>query len=355
MADYVSDMLAAERRGRSLALIQQPRPGDVWTIRLGHGQEGCAAMTAARWAARLGAEIAIHPPEQEDPAQVWQDLLESSRKQHQVRETEPHSEPLTRLSITQDGEEWEIDEFPDDAMAWRTTLAEAAPLVEQIGPKSLRLSAAQCRKVDEIAIREFRVPGMCLMENAAVGAAQVLLDLVARPRSVLVLAGGGNNGGDGLALARGLDTLGIRVQVALFKQPEELRGDALINYHQLEQRQTVRIHYLASRPSTIRQMLDSDELLVDALLGTGFSGNLSPVYRMIIESVNEAGKSVLGLDLPSGMDAETGKVAETAIMCQRTVTFAAVKPGLEAPGAAAYTGDCYLADIGAPRESLFPS
>lgn len=351
MGDYVSELLAAERRGRALALSRQPTARDEWKVILGHGPDACAFMTAARWAKRLGAAVDIHLPENEDPSQVWRDLLDSSVRQRIVRTNTRHSRgESSSLIITRGGEQLEINSAPENTLAWRTSLANAAPVVLPVTAESPRLTTRECRAIDTCAIEEFHVPSLCLMENAAIGAASVARHVFPNPHSVLVLAGGGNNGGDGLALARGLDTLGIPVHVALFKNPEDLRGDALVNYHQLLNCQSVAIHYLAEQLGDINDLLRRHAVIIDALMGTGFSGVLSSSFVHIITKVNESRAPVLALDIPSGLNSETGDAGETAMICRATVTFAAVKPGIESPKAIKYVGECYLADIGAPSE-----
>ncbi len=354
MSDYVKELLAAERRGRTLALLERPEPGDAWTITVGGGPDACALMAAARWAKRFGAEVRLALPATADALPAWQSLAESCRLQNIVVPPDADFPEPNVLVIAEEGDEWEIRGLPDPDAAWQTGLAESWRMCGPVGPDSPRLTTVQCRAVDAKAIKQFGVPGVCLMENAAVAAVAVAMDMLAGPRSrpVLVAAGGGNNGGDGFAVARGLDSLGVRVEVALLKPAESLKGDALANYRLLSEISTVRIHHLSDRPAALEPLLRNAGLVIDSLLGTGFQGGLSDPFRHAIDAINMAGKPVLGLDLPSGLDSETGQVAEAAIACERTVTFAAVKPGLESGVAEKYTGALHIGDIGAPAATL---
>ncbi|MEX2389500.1 MAG: NAD(P)H-hydrate epimerase [Phycisphaeraceae bacterium] len=228
------------------------------------------------------------------------------------------------------------------------------------------LTRGQVREVDRLAIEELGIPGVVLMENAAAGAVRVLLDTLGQARgiapghgrglSVAVLCGGGNNGGDGYAMARHLHNQGVAVTIYAFKPPAELRGDALTNCA-ICQRMGLTI---VPAPEGVEMGAmaagwEQADAVVDALLGTGFSGTVRPSLAAAIARVNALdGPVVLAVDVPSGLDCDSGQVAgggeDAAVRADVTVTFVARKVGFDKPGAAAWLGAVVVVGIGAPPE-----
>lgn len=353
MNEHERDLLAAERRGRSVALLQNPGAGSAWRVTALDNPDGHALLAAARWGARLGAAVHVVLATPDQPSQLWRLLTESCGRQGLLDEA-PSSYPVREnrlISHNPKGGECDLfpGQIPDAGLAWTFTLGQSALFVTPVPPEAPALSCAQCRNVDKTAIETLGVPGLCLMENAAIGATAVAMDMLhSRRGATLILAGGGNNGGDGLAMARGLWELGLACEVALAKPPATLTGDAAINYRLLREGTGVPVHELAEAPAALASLLDKAVLVIDGLLGTGFKGGLSPAYGEIIASVNAAAKPVLALDIPSGLHGDTGEVAETAIACERTVTFAAIKTGLRLGRGPELAGEIYCADIGAP-------
>ncbi len=215
------------------------------------------------------------------------------------------------------------------------------------------LSREEVRAIDRRAIEEFGVPGAVLMENAGRGAAEVLGALGVRG-PVLICCGKGNNGGDGFVIARHLDNRGLPVRVLLFAKPEELTGDAALNYEILR-RSGVPIDVRAGQPidaEALRQELAAAEWVVDALFGTGLAGAVRPPFDRVIAAINASGAKVLAVDIPSGLDCDTGEPLGAAVRAQHTVTFVATKRGFANPAARAWVGEVHVADIGAPRAAL---
>lgn len=216
------------------------------------------------------------------------------------------------------------------------------------------LSREQVRSFDRRAI-EAGVPGVVLMENAGRGAAEVALTLLeasgASPRRVLVLCGGGNNGGDGYVVARRLRTAGIEVEVLSAIPPDGLRGDALLAARAWA---AVNSGGLPTAPDlpALREALAGVDLVVDALLGTGANRPVSEPLASWIEAVNAAGPRVLALDVPSGLDADTGAVLGVAVRADATVTFAYPKRGLFGSAGHELAGEIFVADIGVPQEAF---
>lgn len=221
------------------------------------------------------------------------------------------------------------------------------------------LSRDEVRDVDRRAIDEFGMTGLVLMENAGRNAAERLIQL-GIGGLVVVCAGKGNNGGDGFVIARHLELRGFDVRVLLFASPDELTGDAAFNWRILEKGETSRL-VLGQRPSVsdVDHQLSHADWIVDALLGTGTVGTLREPYRMAISTIQRSGQRVFAVDLPSGLDCDTGLPIELrpdgSAMCvtaQHTVTFVARKRGFDNPTSRAFTGEVYVANIGIPKRLL---
>lgn len=210
------------------------------------------------------------------------------------------------------------------------------------------LSREQVRRVDAHAIQHWGIPGMVLMENAGRGAADLLCRLgISGP--VVVCCGRGNNGGDGLVLARHLNLRGHPVRVILWCRPEELSGDAATNFAILA-RTDVPIEWFAQGHDARRfeQAAAGAAWLVDALLGTGARGKPRPPYDAAIDALNATAAPKLAVDVPSGLDCDTGLPDGTAIRAAHTATFVAMKPGFLVPGSRRFTGEVHVLDIGVP-------
>lgn len=214
------------------------------------------------------------------------------------------------------------------------------------------LTREEMQAFDRRAIEQWGVPGVVLMENAGRNAFLVTMDMLegASGRGVAVLCGGGNNGGDGYVVARHLLRVAVPVRVYTTVEPERLKGDARTN---MEIWRTLGGAIIPIQAPEFIAAAASEwadcALIVDALLGTGFSGSVRPPLDEIIRIVNALdGPKVLALDVPSGLDCNTGRAEGETVRAHRTVTFAARKVGFDAPEAGQYTGDVILVDIGVP-------
>lgn len=215
------------------------------------------------------------------------------------------------------------------------------------------LTRRQTRRLDRLAESRLKMPSLLLMENAGLNAAAALGLLEERPGPVLVFCGPGNNGGDGMVMARHLANAGCTVGIALAADPRRLAGDAAIQ-HRIVAAMGMPVGRLSSvrRLAALRRRLGRrPALVVDALLGTGASGELREPIASAVDVVNElgaAGATVLAIDIPTGLDADTGHVPGRAVRADVTVTLAALKPGLLAPAARTYVGRLLVAGIGVP-------
>ena len=213
----------------------------------------------------------------------------------------------------------------------------------------LRLTRRQSREVDRIAIEEYGIPGIVLMENAAAGLYPLAFAFFADvlPDGCTVLCGKGNNGGDGLALARRLHVGLQRVRVLLTDPADQFTGDAAT------QLRIVRSMGLAIEPAAA--FLDDDApiggVVVDAVYGTGFRLPSRIDFRPLNRRVRLGGAKVLAVDVPSGMDADTGEVTDTnAVLAHVTGTMMTEKAGFGRPGAERFTGRVWTVDLGIPAE-----
>jgi NAD(P)H-hydrate epimerase len=213
------------------------------------------------------------------------------------------------------------------------------------------LSRQQVREIDRQAIEIYGVPGIVLMENAGRGAVEVLLGLGVNGK-VVFCCGKGNNGGDGFVMARHLDIHRIPIHILLFARPEDLTGDAAINY-QIAARSGLPISVFAGDAldlTEVNRCLAEADWIVDALFGTGLQGPVRPPFDQVILAINKASKKVLAVDLPSGLDCDTGKPMGATIRADHSVTFVDAKKGFTQLEAKGLLGEVHVVDIGAPRK-----
>ncbi len=203
------------------------------------------------------------------------------------------------------------------------------------------------RAFDRHAIDVLKIPGVVLMENAGLACTRTALSMLAtlRKSRVCILCGTGNNGGDGYVIARHLLNQGVHVQVFIFGNMAKVTEDALVHLTIL-QHLNAAVKTLPADHVTDPKWLSSSDLLIDALLGTGLKGELIGPYRQLIDTINHAGKPVLAVDIPSGLDCDTGRPLGAAIKADKTVSFVAVKVGFQNPEATQYTGQVTVASIG---------
>lgn len=219
------------------------------------------------------------------------------------------------------------------------------------------LTRAEVRDLDRRAIEEYGVPGVVLMENAGRNVADFIwAEGGRRPHPTVICCGRGNNGGDGFVIARHLDRRGVDVRVLLFARPDALTGDAAVMY-QIITRSGVPI--VVVPPDATDAWLDEQLALdrpgfkVDALFGTGLQGPLRSPFDRIVGAINRRKYgTVVAVDIPSGLDCDTGEPLGPTVRATHTVTFVAPKAGFANPKAREFVGDVHVVDIGAPRALL---
>ena len=225
--------------------------------------------------------------------------------------------------------------------------------------KTIVMTRDEVRAIDAWAINTLGIRGVVLMENAGRSCAELIKEKLAnvtRPK-VCIFCGTGNNGGDGYVIARHLLNSGFAVTVVICGDREKIKGDAKINLDILE-----RMGQAVVRKDSTAELLSLDDgdipgrvkaftaganMLVDGLFGTGLSGQLNDKYKQLIESINSQDCPILAVDIPSGLDCDSGEPLGAAVRATYTVTFVAVKKGFaSSSGVADYTGEVFVASIG---------
>lgn len=207
----------------------------------------------------------------------------------------------------------------------------------------------EVRGFDAHAIDVLGIPGAVLMENAGKNCAQLILERLKAGGQVTIFCGTGNNGGDGYVIARHLVNAGASVLIVICGDSEKVKGDARIN---LDIARNMNIpeagldlegEDVAGRLS---DLAGHSDMIVDAIFGTGLQGKLRGQYIEVIEGINSLSVETIAVDIPSGLDCDTGQPLPVAIKASATVTFVAVKKGFTNPQSAVYTGQVYIASIG---------
>ena len=205
------------------------------------------------------------------------------------------------------------------------------------------ITSAQMRKIEERAINGLSIPSILLMENAAAACVKH----IDKYKNAVVVCGTGNNGGDGFAAARLLHVKGVRVNAILIGGVGKVKGDALTNMKIAQ-----KMNLISDKP--LADLLKGADVVVDAIFGTGFTGLLTGDALHAAEAINNCGAEVISVDIPSGVEADTGKIGNTAVKADKTITFALPKIGhLLYPGTE-HTGQLFVEDISIPRDFLNP-
>ncbi len=216
----------------------------------------------------------------------------------------------------------------------------------------LVMSRDEVRAFDSWAINELGVPGVVLMENAGRSCAELIEEKLARVEhaKVCIFCGTGNNGGDGFVIARQLLNSGLKVVTVLCGERSKVKGDAKVNLDILEglgaSIEQLDMSGGEDIEENVSEFATGCAMVVDGLFGTGFRGELRDEYKRLIESMNRQSCPIFSVDIPSGLDCDTGEELGAAIKASWTVTFAAVKRGFVREGAQRFTGEVYVASIG---------
>lgn len=271
-----------------------------------------------------------------------------------------------------------------------------------------RVTAEDIRRIDQRALREFAIPSLLLMENAGRSVSEVVFrdypclsfhsikgdkdcphfsfaemdrnwdypclsshsikgdkdcphfsfatdkNRGYKPCQVLIFTGKGNNGGDGFVVARHLANRGYFVRLALLEAPSRLKGDLLLNFSMVSKMNIPWVFMANVSEEKILKLCQESELVVDAIFGIGIRRPVSGIFEKAIRAINGSQRPVVSIDIPSGLDANTGKVHGIAVKATKTVTLALPKRGLFEGEGPRYAGEIEVVDIGIPRELLLP-
>lgn len=213
----------------------------------------------------------------------------------------------------------------------------------------IRLTRAQVREIDRRSIEQYHIPGTILMENAARGVVDLAEKMLSgnAGSNVLIVCGGGNNGGDGLAVARHLHNKRFTVNILLAVPPGDLEGEAQVNWRIVD---AMKLRTQIAMPDLILQ--HPADLVIDAIFGTGLTSAPRADASALIQAINKQSNPILAIDVPSGLDCDKGQPMGACVRAARTVTFVAEKVGFTKPRAKHFLGDVTVADIGCPRELI---
>jgi len=216
------------------------------------------------------------------------------------------------------------------------------------------VTASEMRELERRAVQEAGLPTLLLMEHAGRAVAHVTWKVL-RERGgtrVAVVCGKGNNGGDGLCAARHLANAGLSVRVYLLARDQDLEGDAATNLRALRAAGVEVDNVVGAVDTALRAVGASADVVVDAIFGTGFRGSPMGLAARAIEAINDCGLPVVAVDVPSGLDADTGRVEGPCVRARVTVTMGLPKVGLLVYPGAAYCGEVVVADLGLPRRMV---
>lgn len=206
------------------------------------------------------------------------------------------------------------------------------------------------RQADRYAMDQLQIPGILLMETAARAVVDQMMKSCQKGQKVLVLCGGGNNGGDGFAIARMLKVRGLSVRIFLTADASSLQGDAKTNYDMLSAYQIPVL--TQDQASVIEKLIDQSDWLVDAIFGTGLDRRVQGLVAQVINYANKVRRKghlqVMAVDIPSGIQGNSGQMMGCAVEADETVTFCRLKPGLILFPGRDYAGKVTVADIGIP-------
>lgn len=213
------------------------------------------------------------------------------------------------------------------------------------------LSTAQVRQVDRLAVERYGMHSLVLMENAALGCVHWLLHKFTEPQSTTILCGSGNNGGDGLAIARHLLNCGWPCRVLVCGPAEKLSDDARANLEILTAGDGLQVEWVTELPNRLPDF-SASQLIIDALLGTGAKGDPREPLASLIRVANRASAFRVAIDIPTGVDVESGQTGSPCFQTDATLTFVARKPAMQLEASPHLFGSIQVIPIGVPAQLL---
>lgn len=215
------------------------------------------------------------------------------------------------------------------------------------------VTSQEMRSIDSMTIQEIGIPGIVLMENAGVSVVKSIEDNFRGIKNISIFVGKGNNGGDGLVCARHLFNRGYNVKAYLLSPADRFSGDALTNLT-IAQNMSIPMSFILSEDDLVQQKMEiaESDLIIDAIFGTGLTGEVRGFISSVIEFLNSSKVPIVSVDLPSGLDADSGKVLGQCVKAEMTVTMGLPKRGLLLYPGANYVGKLLVADIGIPEKVI---
>lgn len=215
------------------------------------------------------------------------------------------------------------------------------------------VSSSEMREIDRYTIQELGIPGIVLMENAAMSVVSETISTIRESRKVVICCGIGNNGGDGFAIGRILSCNHINVSLAVIGDSNKIKGDAKINYD-VAKKLNIDIHEYNSQEdmNDFVALVNSCDVIYDAVFGTGLCREITGRYFEAIDAINHTNAYKIAVDIPSGINADDGHVLGIAVDADKTVTFCLPKLGLLLYPGASHVGELVVGDIGIPYVSV---
>lgn len=216
------------------------------------------------------------------------------------------------------------------------------------------VTSLEMKEIDKKAIDEYGISGLILMENAGLSIFQNIKNIYPdlKSRKVIIFSGSGNNGGDGFVVARHLYNYGIKVKVFVLSSLDKIKGEAKINLEIISKMGIELIEIESMKIEEVRRIILDTDLIIDAILGTGLQGKVTGLKAEIIDLINYANKDVIAVDVPSGLNSDTGKIVGPCVKATYTITLGLPKIGLLIYPGAKYTGRIIVEDIGIPKNLL---
>lgn len=224
------------------------------------------------------------------------------------------------------------------------------------------IDSRQAQSIDRKAIQRYGIPSLILMENAGRGIADLAGKMIRNQkpaslsrRSILVVCGKGNNGGDGLVAARHLFNRGFHTTILLLAKKTDLKEDPRLNFEIARKMRIPVIRIARLTKKMIRKLqfvVKRSDLVIDAIFGVGLTRDVSGVYSDMIYLINRYCKNVLSIDMPSGVNSDTGKICKIAVKAKETGTFTAPKKGLFINEGAKCAGKISVLDVSVPRQLI---
>jgi len=212
--------------------------------------------------------------------------------------------------------------------------------------KNKLLTAEKAKILDEKVRDKFGISTLVLMENAGRSVAEEILKL--KKKRIAIFCGKGNNGGDGFVCARHLLAAGFRPDIFLATEIDQIKNEARINLDILLKLKQKVIEVNEKNLNIVKDKILKYDLIVDSLFGVGLKGEVRGVYRDLIEMINSSNAYILSIDIPSGLDANTGEILGCCIKADKTVTFVAKKRGMILGEGKRFCGKIVARDLGIP-------